>query len=381
MFRFWNSRHPAMTLARAVVLAFGGWWLIKNFALAQLPASIEWPLTDFEQRSVDLDSITSGGPPKDGIPAIDDPKFVSVAQANSFVLPDEPVVTVSVNAEYRAYPLSILIWHEIVNDQIGDLPVTITFCPLCNATLVFDRRVGDQVLDFGTTGRLRKSDMVMYDRQTQSWWQQFTGVGIVGKMTGIELKRVPASIVAFADFDKAHPNGKVLSRETGHTRSYGENPYRGYDQIGNSPFLFFDALDPRLPPMERVLNITVDTTHKLYPFSAFKAQTVINDTVADKPVLILSRIGTLSVLDQSQIGKSRKIPSATAFGRRIDGETLDFFVDNAAIFDQQTRSTWNILGQAIAGPLSGAQLEPLDSGVHFAFAWLAFRPESIIYKR
>ncbi|MEM7406582.1 MAG: DUF3179 domain-containing protein [Pseudomonadota bacterium] len=379
MMSFWKSRHPMMTVARIAVLAFGGWWLVKNFALAQLPVSIEWPNTDFANTSINLDEVMSGGPPKDGIPAIDEPKFVSVADAGKFVLGAEPVVTLSVGEDHRAYPLQILIWHEIVNDTVGGTPVSVTFCPLCNATLVFDRRINGKVLDFGTTGRLRKSDMVMYDRQTESWWQQFTGVGIVGAMNGVELKRVPASIVSFSDFATAHPDGKVLSRDTGHRRRYGQNPYQGYDNIENSPFLFFDPVDPRLPAMERILNITVGDTHKLYPFRAFAKEAVINDSVASIPVVAFSADGTLSVLDRGAIEESRKIRSVTAFGRRVNGRTLDFALVDGHLEDRQTNSRWNLLGTAIDGDLKGTQLPALDSGIHFAFAWLAFRPDTAIY--
>ena len=140
-----------------------------------------WPDTDFSNRSIDLGEISSGGPPPDGIPAIDSPVFESVAEANTWLGPDWPIMFFENNGVARAYPLAILIHHEIVNDVVGDLPVSLTFCPLCNSTIAFDRRLSDgTVLDFGTTGNLRNSDLVMYDRQTRSWWQQFTGEAIVG---------------------------------------------------------------------------------------------------------------------------------------------------------------------------------------------------------
>ena len=134
----------------------------------------EWPNTDFSRHSVDLAEIMSGGPPKDGIPSIDDPRFVPVSEVTDLT-DTEPVIGVTVNGEARAYPLGIITRHEIVNDTIGGVPVTVTYCPLCNSSIVFDRRVDGQVLDFGTTGKLRNSDLVMYDRQTESWWQQFSG--------------------------------------------------------------------------------------------------------------------------------------------------------------------------------------------------------------
>lgn len=379
MSTLWTSRHPLMWLMRITLFVGVGWWLMKNFAFAQLPTSHEFPKTNFDKFSVEPDEIRSGGPPRDGIPSLDAPKFAAVASAPDYLNPREPVVSVSHAHDHRAYPLSILIWHEIVNDEVGGLPVTVTFCPLCNATLVFDRRVDGRILDFGTTGRLRKSDMVMYDRQTETWWQQFTGVGIVGDLTGVELRRVPASIVAYEDFAAAHPGGKVLTRETGHDRRYGENPYRGYDEIGTSPFLFFDPVDPRLPAMERVLNISVGKTHKLYPFSGFERTPIINDVVANIPVVVFSKRGTLSALDAGEIARSRKVPSATAFARTVNGQVLTFKRTQGVVTDEETHSTWNLLGHAVDGPLKSTQLDALDSGVHFAFAWLAFRPQSTIY--
>ncbi len=378
-----TSRCWPWRIARIAILVALIWWVLKSTGLvyAQLPAAWEWPDTDFEKTTIDLSEIMSGGPPKDGIPAVDEPKFQSVADADAWLDDKEPVIVVRTANAARAYPVQILIWHEIVNDELGGIPLAVTFCPLCNAAIVFDRRVGAQVLDFGTTGRLRKSDLVMYDRQTESWWQQFTGTAIVGKLTGTELTQYPASIVAYADFKAAYPAGDVLSKDTGFSRAYGKNPYRGYDSITDRPFLFRDAVDPRLPPMEYVLSITVDAHHMLYPFSVLQSQPLINDTVEGIPMVVLSREGTYSALDGSSIVGSRTIPSATAFRRTLDGQVLDFELRAGTIVDGQTGSQWDILGRALSGPLQGKQLEPASSGVHFAFAWLAFKPDSSIYGR
>ena len=257
------SKAWPIRIVRITILVSIGWWFAKDFVYAQLPMSLEWPNTDFDNTLVDLNEIQSGGPPKDGIPPVDDPEFDSVSAANKWLNPREPVVVVSINGETKAYPIQILTWHEIVNDSIAGVPVSVTFCPLCNATIVFDRRSDGEILDFGTTGRLRKSDLIMYDRQTESWWQQFSGQAIVGKKAGTMLDRIVANIVAYEDFRSAYPDSRVLSRRTGHHRAYGNNPYRGYDSIDDQPFLFFDPVDPRLPPMERVLNVSIGNTHKL----------------------------------------------------------------------------------------------------------------------
>ncbi|MDH3452970.1 MAG: DUF3179 domain-containing protein, partial [Gammaproteobacteria bacterium] len=356
--------------------------VLKALGLAPFSSAFssgEWPKTDFDKRTVELSEIRSGGPPKDGIPAIDKPKFIAVQQAADEFTAREPVIVVTINGDARAYPLQILIWHEIVNDAVGGVPVSITFCPLCNASIVFDRRHRGQVLDFGTTGRLRKSDMVMYDRQTETWWQQFNGTGIVGEYAGDVLTQLPTRIVAFQDFVESHPEGKVLSTETGYFRDYGRNPYTGYDDIDNSPFLLSEPTDPRLPAMERVLAVSNAGAHRLYPFKVLRSEPVINDTFGDLPVAVFSRNNTASPLDTSRIAEGRQIPSANAFARRVDGKVLEFAERDGRIVDTATSSTWNLLGECTAGPMRGKRLEALTGGVHFAFAWLVFRPDSEIY--
>ncbi|MGC1955148.1 MAG: DUF3179 domain-containing protein, partial [Gammaproteobacteria bacterium] len=340
----------------------------------------EWPRTDFGNTTIDLAEIQSGGPPKDGIPAIDTPRFVSVLAAAQWLHPREPVIALTLDEQARAYPLQILIWHEIVNDTIAGVPVAVTFCPLCNASIVYDRRLQGRVLDFGTTGKLRKSDLVMYDRQTESWWQQFTGKAIVGTLAGNTLTQLPAPIVAFETFRETYPDGQVLSRETGHQRDYGHNPYRGYDRVGDQPFLLHESADPRLPAMERVLGISAGDDHRLYPLSALKEGAPVNDSIDGTPIVVLAEQGTLSVLDTARIRDARLVPTAAAYDRRIDGKVLTFERRKGAFVDRETGSTWNLFGHAVTGPLAGRRLRQVDAGVHFAFAWLAFRPQSVIFQ-
>jgi len=350
---------------------------VKNAtALTNTP---EWPVTDFENSSIDHQEILSGGPPKDGIPAIDKPEFISVSDASEWLKDNEPVISLTVNETSRAYPLQILMWHEIVNDVVDGRPVSVTFCPLCNASIVFDRRVGDQVLDFGTTGRLRLSDMVMYDRQTESWWQQFTGTGIIGDMNEVVLKQIPSNIVSFADFKKHYKDGQVLSRNTGVRRNYGKNPYVGYDNIDSRPFLFRGEISDRLPAMERVLALHGDDSTLLFSLSTLSEAPLINTRFGAEPVAVFAFSSMASALDKGDISASRQIPSAAVYRAEIDGKELTFEMNDGIAVDRETSSSWNIFGVAESGQLAGTRLQQLDGGVHFAFAWLAFDPDAEIF--
>ncbi|MBF0194804.1 MAG: DUF3179 domain-containing protein [Magnetococcales bacterium] len=342
--------------------------------------SQSWPTTNFSKLTISLDEIISGGPPKDGIPAIDNPDFISQKSASKWLDPREPVISIDFNGQARAYPLQILMFHEIVNDKIGKTSITITFCPLCNAAIVFKSEINGNSTTFGTTGFLRNSDLVMYDRLTMSWWQQFSGKGIVGKHAGHKLERIPSTILSYKKFKKLYPKGMVLSKKTGFNRNYGHNPYRGYDRIGNNSFLLQDPVDTRLPAMERVLGVIVNGKSRVYPFSILSSLKLINDTVAGEPVVIFSNPGVLSTLDAAVITNSNTTLAATAYLRKISNRTLTFYYVGDEIFDRETKSKWNFMGRSIAGPLNGKQLQQLEeTGVHFSFAWLAFRPKSTVF--
>jgi Protein of unknown function (DUF3179) len=318
-----------LTIATAVLLALAsacGGSSPSSTAKGELPAQAlefraEGWRTDFAKREVPLSDFLSGGPPRDGIPPIDSPRFVGVGEAG-YLAPSEPVIELVVNGRARAYPIQILIWHEIVNDTIAGLPVTVTFCPLCNTALVFDRRVDDEVLDFGTTGKLRHSDLVMYDRQTESWWQQFGGEALVGKHAGTRLERVPARIVAWREFSRRHPRAFVLSRQTGHNRPYGTNPYEGYDDVDSSPvFPVANEDDDRLPPKERVVFIERDHEAVAVPYSTLERKRAVHVTVGGEKLVVRFRRGTVSALDRSAVAAGRDIGSAEV---RRDGRLVEF---------------------------------------------------------
>jgi hypothetical protein len=340
----------------------------------------EWR-TDFSRHTVPLDEIVSGGPPKDGIPAIDRPRFVSVGQADEWLSPREPVVVMAEGREAKAYPLQILIWHEIVNDVVGGRPVAVTYCPLCNTALAFDRQLDGRLLDFGTTGRLRHSDLVMYDRQTESWWQQATGEGIVGEFAGRKLEFISAPLVNWKTFKSSYPHGLVLSRETGYNRPYGENPYSRYDDSKASPIadFFRKRPDPRLPPMERVVAVSLGREDVAYPFRALRERPALNDIVGGVPIAVFWIPGTASALDHSRISQGRDVGSTGVFDRRLGDRVLEFEPRAEGRFrDKVTGSEFDLLGRAISGPLQGQTLKPIPHGNHFWFAWAVFKPKTRI---
>ena len=341
-------------------------------------ATIGWN-TDWSKHSIEYHDLLSGGPPRDGIPPIDQPKFIENQLAAQWLKPNDPVIALEINGDARAYPLQILTWHEIVNDVVGEIPVTITFCPLCNSAIVFKRNHQGITYDFGTSGLLRHSDLVMYDRQTESLWQQFTGEAIVGVMTGEQLMMIPSGLIGFEQFQAAYPAGKILSKETGYSREYGRNPYPGYDDIRNNPFLFRDPLDERLPAMARVVTVSDGKYHNAYPVELLEKLGVIHHQLGNQAVVIFYQDGVSSALDTTRIANGDDVGATGVFVPLVGKQELTFIKERGFV-DEQTGSHWNIVGQAILGPLKGKQLERLVHADQFWFSWGAFRPDTLIYQ-
>lgn len=336
--------------------------------------------TNWQRRLISTEELLSGGPPRDGIPSIDDPQFVAPSQATDWLAGNEPVISVEINGDARAYPLQILTWHEIVNDTVGGVSLIVTFCPLCNSAIVFERTLDGEPVEFGTSGLLRNSDLVMYDRKTETLWQQFTGQGLIGDLAGAQLTFLPSAIISFADFRAAYPDGVILSQETGFGRNYGRNPYAGYDTIGSNPFLFDGELDERLPAVARVVTVALPNgTDVAYPLGVLIEQGVINDVQGGQNLAIFHEGGTASALGAAIIAEAEDVGATGVFDPMVNGRLLTFRQENDTILDNETNSTWNIVGQAIAGELAGQQLQRLVHGDHFWFSWAAFRPETIIY--
>lgn len=286
-------------------------------------AQSEFPLTDFGQRSIDLNEVLSGGPPRDGIPPIDDPEFKPIDEVDDLA-ETEPVVGLIINGEARAYPLSVMIWHEIVNDTVGGIPVAVTYCPLCNTAIVFDRRLGNRVLDFGTTGRLRNSDLLMYDRQTESWWQQFLGEALIGALTGERLTMIPARLESFANFRDRTEQAQVLVPGNVWTRRYGGNPYTNYDSSPR-PFLYRGALPANIAPLERVVRVE-DQAWSL-PLLQDKGSMDVGD------LRLTWQPGQNSAVDASRISDGRDVGNVIVQKQSDDGwEDVAYSVDFAFAF-------------------------------------------------
>ncbi|MGB7317391.1 MAG: DUF3179 domain-containing protein [Planktotalea sp.] len=267
----------------------------------------EWPKTDFEKTSVsNWLEILSGGPPKDGIPALSDPEFIN-ASSETRIDGAEPVITVDFNGDVRAYPVRYLTWHEIVNDTVGGIPVAVTFCPLCNSGITFDRRIPQGTLSFGVSGKLRNSDMIMYDRETESWWQQAIGEAIVGDLQGVKLSQLSSWMESWDQYRARHPNGLVMA-EPNFPRQYGRNPYVSYDS-STKPFLYNGEMPPHgIPALARVVRVG----DRAWPLTRLAEL----GEVAEEGVTLTWSAGQASALDAAQIGKGRDVGTVRVRGAK-----------------------------------------------------------------
>lgn len=310
-------RSLSSALLAAVPALFLCLFWIQLAAAEPNPRPAENWRTDFDKHTIDLGEVLSGGPPKDGIPAIDNPKFAEPG-ATAYD-PKEPVIGFEHNGDARAYPLSVLMWHEIVNDVVGGHPFAVTYCPLCNAAIVFDAEIDGKRHDFGTTGRLRNSDLLMYDRQTESWWQQFSGEAVIGEYAGRTLDIVPSRLESFESFQERFPDGKVLVPNNPRLRDYGRNPYVSYDSR-NAPYpLFTGTLPTDINPMARVILLRRDGEVKA---------AVTMEKLREEGNLTLEgfelnwRAGQTSALDTARIARGRDVGNLVV-RERVDGKEQD----------------------------------------------------------
>lgn len=362
------SETPSTTIAITGVLPVGASALDDRF-----DASFPEPL-------IDPDEVISGGPPPDGIPPIDDPQFVSVSEADEWIHEVEPVLVVDIDGDVRAYPIQIMMWHEIVNDTVGGVPLAVTYCPLCNSAIAFDRVIRGVETTFGTSGSLYQANLVMYDRATESLWNQLDGRAVIGLLTGETLTQVPSVTMSWSTFMEARPDGLVLDKNrTGATRDYGRNPYTGLDDPNGQPFLFNGEIDVRAKAMQRIVAIENEDAAIAWSIDVLSSNARTEATQAEfdgEPLAILWQAGESSALDTRFISGGRDVGSVGVFSSVVDDQLLTFQGSGGSFVDEQTSSTWNVLGEAVAGPLAGTRLEPVTFVRTFWFSWAAFRPDT-----
>ncbi len=318
-------------------------------------------ITNGQKHIIPLEKIRSGGPPKDGIPSIDTPEFTEASQ-EYHVSDSDTVLGLEINGDVRAYPLSILVWHEIVNDNVGGVPVAVTYCPLCFTNQVFERVIDGQEVEFGTSGKLYNSNLVMYDRLTNSYWSQALGKAIVGELAGYELSTIPFDVIKWGDWKSLHPDSVVLTTNTGHIRAYGVDPYGNY--YTETRILFpVENTDNRMHPKEIILGFNDGDVYKAYKQQDVESAVIINDQINNNPIFLISLYPG----------------NARAFESNVDEKVLEFFFKDGSIIDKETNSEWNYDGVAISGALVGTELNRIPFSPGFWFAWIAFHPDTDVY--
>ncbi|MCL1601423.1 MAG: DUF3179 domain-containing protein [Actinomycetia bacterium] len=348
--------------------------------LASGPSALDSMFADeFPEPLIDPDEVISGGPPPDGIPPIDDPVFLDVVDNLELLPANEPVVALEINGDARAYPIRAMVWHEIVNDTVGGVPVSVTYCPLCNSAVTYERTINGVETTFGTSGRLFASALVMYDRATETLWTHYNGQAVIGVLTGEQLKAHAAPLMAWDQFRSTYPAGKVLDwTQSGFNRDYGRNPYTGYDDPNNTPFLFRGRLDDRAAAMQRVVGVTYEGSS-----AAFGLETVSGGEgrasavkVGDSDLVVFWVAGQSSALDAEQVSTGRDVGSTGVFIPHAGGRDLTFSYDGEHFVDTETGSLWLLNGEAIEGELVGDKLVQIAHLDTFWFAWSTYQPDT-----
>jgi hypothetical protein len=328
---------------------------------SNVPSELTMMETDGVKHLIPLDRIKGGGPPKDGIPSIDNPVFAEIRDSR-FMSDSDTVIGLEINGEVKAYPIFILVWHEIVNDQVGDIPVSVTYCPLCYTNQVFERIINGQEVEFGTSGKLYNSNLLMYDRLTESYWSQALGMAVKGELTGYQLNLVPFDVITWGDWKKLHPDTLVLTTDTGYIRSYATDPYGNYY---TEPRIMFpvEHSDDRLFPKEIIIGFNEDGIYKAYKQNDIESNVVLNDSIGEIPVMLVSLFSQ----------------NSRAFERTVDDQILNFVYVNNKITDTLTNSEWNYDGLSVSGKYQGEKLHRMAIEPGFWFEWVAFHPETLVF--
>lgn len=372
------KRHNNLFAVVGLILVFTAAGAV---ALQQMSARTAGWRTDFSVATVPMADFFDTGIGRDGILPIDQP-MLKPAGSVGWLADQSPVIAVELAGEARAYPLAVLLRHEIVNDMLGGLPIAVTFCPLCHSPMTYDRTLMGRTLRLGVTGYLLGGGFIMWDDATESWWQQFTGMALVGEYTGQMLTVVPSQLVSYGVFRATYPNGTVLVGDAQRPElRYGRSPYIGYEDK-DTPLFNGEAQDERFRATGRVLSAVINGVPVAYPFVTLSLYAPVNDIVGGVPLVAFWQPGMSSALDQPWIDEGRDVGMAALYERRLpDARVLEFVLDEsgAGFRDTATGSLWNMFGQAIEGELAGLHLTRLNCGTRFWFAWSAAHPETLLY--
>ena len=346
------------------------------------PSALQSMFADeFPDPLIDPNEVISGGPPPDGIPPVDEPLFVGVADNLELLPANEPVVALEINGDARAYPIRAMVWHEIVNDTVGGVPVSVTYCPLCNSAATYERTIDGVETTFGTSGRLYAAALVMYDRATETLWTHYDGQAVIGVLTGTELVKHSSPLVSWDQFRSTYPTGQVLDWEQlGFNRDYGRNPYTGYDDPENTPFLFRGALDDRAAAMQRVIGVDYEGATAAYVLETVSGGEgrATSVSVGDNDLVVFWIAGQASALDDDQVAGGRDVGSSAVFVPSVDGRDLTFGFDGEKFIDAETESVWLLNGEAVEGELKGSRLVQVPHLDTFWFAWSTYQPETAL---
>lgn len=318
-----------------------------------------------------VDAIAYGA-----FPALQKPRQSPVAAVDP--ADTEPLAVLSAGRDVRAYPLSILLWHEVVNDTVGGIPIAVTYGPYTDTPAAWDRRTAaGRTLTLEASGKVYAGSLLLTDRQTRSLWLQPTGVAVAGPLKGQALTPVALALLPAGRYRGLAADGTLIDPQTGFDRPYGRTPYRGYDgRRAAPPRLFLRSGDRRLPPMSRVLAVpTAGAGAVAYPFDAIRRERLIVD--GDRVVIWVD--GVASALDAPIVARGRDAGSAVAYERVVAGRLLTFTATATGMRDDQTASAWDLLGRAIAGPMKGQALRRVPAIRSFWFAWSALDPGIQVY--
>ena len=353
----WQQAHPEVT-------PFAGFDTFQSSLFARIDMNFIRFLYPDVKHEIRLEEIAWGGVVKDGIPALTNPDFVEASQAD-YLNDDEPVFGVTINGDARAYPYRIMDWHEMFNDVIGGVPVSLAYCTLCGSGILYDTRVDgyDRPFVFGSSGFLYRSNKLMYDRETHSLWNQFTGRPVVGELTGsgIELKILPVVTTSWLEWRRRYPDARVLSLETGYQRDY--TPGRPYGEYFADAALMFPALttDQRLRPKDEVFGLRITGAEKAWPLAVFDGGRVINDRVGIIDMVLVGDAGT------------RTVRAYRSGGRKFEKS------DDELTRIRADQETWQVTEGALRGP-GGATLPRLPGHLAYWFAWSGYLGNAELYE-